>query len=579
MPQFPRSALLLLPALALAACTGSVDSVGGGAGPGGNAGPGPGSGTTPGGNGSGQQPGPGGGSTPGTNPGPGGSDPGSPPGTTPPSAQDCAPPPARIWALTPDQYVRTVQSLLPGAAAMFDGEGLNGALGAQQGFSNVASRLGLTEPYVGILLEQSYKLASAATATPAQLAPCLGQAARPADTCVRDFIAGFGARAFRRDLDAGEIDGLLAQFRKTADAGDARAGLRQVLMAVLTSPGFLFRTELGGEAAGTAPITLTAFETASALSFFLTDGPPDAQLLAAAREGTLGKAEQIEAHTRRLLTSAEQASGFIKFMAEHFRTRAVLDAEKDAMLFPEWKPALATQLAGEADGFVRQVVWGDGKLATLLSSPSQTAASGPRAGLFTQRGIQAALAKDNDTDAVGRGLFLREVLLCQNLPPPPENLNVVPPPPDGQRTMRERLANHSADPTCAVCHNQIDPLGLAFEIYDGLGRHRTTDLGKPVDTAGTLTGAAPEGARFTDGIELMKLLAGSSSVQACFVATMFRYAHGREPGKEDACTIDRLSQRFGGSGGNIVDLAVAITTDQSFIQRRHDNTGAIGGAP
>jgi hypothetical protein len=577
MPQHPRSVLLLLPALSLAACTGAVGSVGGGpGGPGPD--PGPGAGTPPGGNG-GQQPGPGGGGNPGTNPGPGGGNPGTgQPGTMPPAAQNCAPPPARIWALTPDQYVRSVRGLLPGAAAMFDGEGLAAAIGAQQGFSNVASRLGLTEPYVGILLEQSYKLAAALTATPAQLAPCLGQAARPADACVRDFIAGFGARAFRRDLSDAEVTGLLAQFRATADAGDARAGLRQLLMAVLTSPAFLFRTELGADgAAGPGPITLTAFETASALSYFLTDGPPDTSLLAAAREGALGRPEQIEAHTRRLLGSADLAGGFTKFMAEHFRTRAALEAEKDAMVFPEWQPPLAMQLAGEAEAFVRQVVWGDGKLSTLLAQPSQTAAGGPRAGLFTQRGIQAALAKDNDTDAVGRGVFLREVLLCQSLPPPPENLNVVPPPPDGQRTMRERLAHHSADPTCAVCHAQIDPLGLAFEIYDGLGRHRSTDLGKPIDAAGALTGAAPEGARFNDGLELMKLLGGSPTVAACFVSTMFRYAHGREPGTEDACAIDRLSQRFGGSGGNIVDLAVAVATDSSFIQRRAG--GAVGGAP
>ena len=143
--------------------------------------------------------------------------------------------------------------------------------------------------------------------------------------------------------------------------------------------------------------------------------------------------------------------------------------------------------------------------------------------------LQATLAKDNDTDAVARGRFLREVLLCQQLPEPPANLNVVPPPPDGKRNMRERLARHSADPTCAACHKLMDPLGLAFESYDGIGRYRTTDVGKPIDTAGTLTGAAPEGATFANGLELLELLADSPDVAACFVKTAFRYGHGREP--------------------------------------------------
>ena len=156
-------------------------------------------------------------------------------------------------------------------------------------------------------------------------------------------------------------------------------------------------------------------------------------------------------------------------------------------------------------------------------------------------------------------------MLCQHLPPPPDNLNVIPPPPDGKSTQRERLAKHSADPTCASCHKLMDPLGLAFESYDGIGRYRTMDVGKPLDTAGTLTGAEPEGATYKNGSELMKLLAESPTVSTCFVKTAFRYAYGREPEAGDACTVDRLAAQFATSGGNIMDLAVAMTTDDSFI--------------
>jgi hypothetical protein len=113
----------------------------------------------------------------------------------------------------------------------------------------------------------------------------------------------------------------------------------------------------------------------------------------------------------------------------------------------------------------------------------------------------------------------------------------------------------------------MDPLGLGFEIYDGIGRYRREELGGPIDASGRLTGAAPEGAAFADGVELMKLLAGSPDAAGCFVRTSFRYGHGREPAPADACAIDRLGRRFAGSGGQILDLVVAITTDDSFVQR------------
>jgi hypothetical protein len=159
------------------------------------------------------------------------------------------------------------------------------------------------------------------------------------------------------------------------------------------------------------------------------------------------------------------------------------------------------------------------------------------------------------------------VLLCQHLPPPPDNLAIIPPPPDGKNTQSERLAKHSADPTCASCHKLMDPLGLAFESYDAIGRFRTMDVGKPLELAGALTGAEPEGAPFKNGTELMKLLAGSPTVSACFVKTAFRYAHGREPEAGDSCTIDRLAAQFATSNGDIKDLAVVIATDDSFTSR------------
>jgi hypothetical protein len=518
---------------------------------------------------------------------------GGKPGPTPPP--DDKPPPAgcglaprRIWALTPDQYARSVKALFPAAKV---GDGLATTLAVQDGFSNEAGRLDMTEPHVGQLLEIAWQLGGELAADPGKLAPCLAQAADAA--CVRGFVSDLGPRAFRRDLAPGEIDGLVAYFQKQQQAGDVRFAVQELVTAILTSPNFVYRTELGPEGAASGkPVTLTAFEKASALSFFLTDGPPDAALLAAARAKGLETAAQIEAQTRRLLGQGQNAAGVVKFFHESFALDGVTDAAKDAKRFPDWKAQLATDLAGESDAFLRQVLWGeDAKLSTLLAAgfsmlngrlaafygtgdaaageqyKKTTWPAGQRAGLLTQAGFMATFAKENDTDVVGRGKFIREVLLCQPLPPPPATVNAVPPPPDGKRTQRERMGQHSADATCSGCHALMDPLGLAFERYDGIGKYRTMDVGQTLDVSGKLTGAEPDGAPFQDAVGLMGLLAGSPTVKKCFVETAFRYALGRTADPADACTLDRLGKRFATSGGDMIDLTVALTTDESFFQR------------
>jgi len=517
-------------------------------------------------------------------------------GVTPPIDEPPKPPPGacglaprRIWALTPEQYARTVKALFPAAKL---GDGLAGSLAVHEGFSNEAGRLDMTEPHVAQLLQISWQLAADAAADPAKLAACLGQPTVDA-ACPRSFVGDFAARAFRRDLTPAELDPLVTHFQKQQMAGDVRFAVQQLLTAILTSPNFVYRTELGAETAAPGkPVNLTSFEKASALSYFLTDGPPDAQLLAAARSKALETPAQIEAHTRRLLAKAESAVGVVKFFHEGFVLDQVAEVVKDPKLFPEWKTQLATDLAGEGDAFVKQVLWGeDAKLSTLLTAnfsmlngrlasfygsgdaaagevfKKTTWRAGERAGLLTQAGTMATFAKENDTDAVNRGRFIREMLLCQPLPPPPANVNAVPPPPDGKNTQRERLAQHSADATCAGCHAMMDPLGLAFERYDSVGKYRTMDVGKMIDASGKLTGAEPEGAPFRDAVELMGLLARSPTVKKCFVETAFRYAHGRAPGTIDSCTLQRLDARFGASGGDMIDLAVALTTDEYFFQR------------
>jgi hypothetical protein len=498
--------------------------------------------------------------------------------------------PVRVWKLTPAQFGRAVASLLPGVADA--GDRIAASVVASAGFSNDAGQLTLTGPHLNAVLEAAWQLADAAAATPDRLMPCLARV--PVDrACLEDAVATLGARAFRRSLSQAERDRLTA-FLGRQMAVDPRTGLRQFLTYLISSPELLFRTELGPEGDGGRTVALTGFERASALSFWLTDGPPDAQLLEAAQAGALERPEGIAAHVRRLAAPGS-AGGWLRFLREQFRTDHAAGARKDAMVHPAWTEEIARELAREGEAFLRQAVWGeDGRLATLLAAdftmanqllarfyglpdPGPGAAlvkvpvrAGERAGLLTQAGLQASLASDVDTSPVMRGLYVREAVLCGHVPPPPPNISNVPPQPDGKRTQRERLASHSGDPSCAGCHSLMDPLGLAFEVYDPVGRYRSTEAGKAIDASGAVDLDGRE-QRFADAVELARQLAGAAAPRACFVTRAFEYAHGRAPHVPgiDHCAVERLGRSFERSGGHLLELAVAIATDDSFFIRQN----------
>jgi hypothetical protein len=245
----------------------------------------------------------------------------------------------------------------------------------------------------------------------------------------------------------------------------------------------------------------------------------------------------------------------------------------------------------EADLFVQQVLWKeDGRLATLMTANFTVVGgklasvygikdagpafqktmlpAGTRAGLLTQPGLMALLADERMADPVRRGSFVRARLLCQPPPPPPPNVDAVPPPPDGVRTQRERLAAHTADPSCAVCHRLIDPLGLAFETYDAIGRLRATEAGKPIDPSGEITDARVPRTRFTSAVDLADVLASSEQAGECFVRTVFRYVQGRAEGPGDACTLAAMTRRFGESRGRVLDLFAASAAEGALARTR-----------
>jgi hypothetical protein len=172
---------------------------------------------------------------------------------------------------------------------------------------------------------------------------------------------------------------------------------------------------------------------------------------------------------------------------------------------------------------------------------------------------------------VRRGLFVRRRLLCQDLGTPPPEAGGVPEI-DPDATTRERFAQHSADPACAICHQHIDPLGFGFEAFDPIGRVRDSDAGKPIDASGALTDVEGLGtntsAPFESLGELATLLASSHAAEACFARQSYRFVLGAKESDGDRCSLEALEDHFVASEGDMRELLVAITQLPSFVRRK-----------
>jgi hypothetical protein len=191
-----------------------------------------------------------------------------------------------------------------------------------------------------------------------------------------------------------------------------------------------------------------------------------------------------------------------------------------------------------------------------------------RGGILRLGAVLAAHAKPNQSSPVHRGKFVRERLLCQPLPPPPAGLAITAPDVDPHATTREAFAEHAADPVCATCHDLMDPIGFGFERYDGIGRHRDTDHGLPIDATGDLADTSDANGPFDGLPELAAKLAASEDVRRCVVTQWFRFGHGRPESEEDRCTLQRLQTVFAASGYRVRDLLVALTQTDAFRYRR-----------
>jgi hypothetical protein len=490
--------------------------------------------------------------------------------------------------LTRDQFNNTVRDLLGATGTPADGLAPDEKIGPFN--SNAIAPVDGT--IVQQLQEVAAALATAAKARMAQISPCdLNGDTGTSTTCATRFVTEFGKKAYRRPLTSAEVSTYVALYTLGKTGADAANAFRLVIEAMLQSPFFLYHHDVGATGAPQAgTVAITAHELASRLSYFLWNTMPDDTLFARAADGTLTDESVLTGEVQRMLASDKAAGTIALFHRQWLDVTDLPDRAKDPVAYPRYSAqvgdAMMQELAMFSDYVVRR---GDGLLKTLLTSniafpqgglfdiygvaqPAGFKVGDPitldasrRAGLLTQAAFLTRWAHGNQTSPVHRGKLVRLNVLCGSVPPPPADANTNPPAPTAATSTRERFAQHSSDATCANCHVMMDPIGLGFEHFDGIGAYRTMDGLGAVDARGEIVNAGPDLAGPFDGaIELANRLAESRDVSNCMVNQWFRFSMGRMETTNDACSIRGIRDSFTASGGNIRELLARIAVSPAF---------------
>jgi hypothetical protein len=466
-----------------------------------------------------------------------------------------------------------------------------------EGFSNNAGVLTVSSLHAEKYVLVSETLAKEAVKNLAALTGNCNTTTRGEDACAMDFANAFGRRAFRRPVTAEDRANLMAAYAAGRTGGTYAEGIEVMIRAALQSPHFIYRLETAAPTnANAALVPISQYELASRLSFLIWASGPDDALLDAAGRGELADRTAVAAKARAMLADPKARVAITDFYNQWLGTSRLDITSKAAAQFPSYSDAVRDGMKSETPAFVQYVLWtGDHKLETLLTSPLGFVTSGlasvygvtvpantttpqmvtlpaaqGRAGILTQASFLAVQAHPDQTSPVLRGKFVRTKLMCQAVPPPPMDVDITPPAVTSAPTARERFAAHeSAGSSCAACHVMMDPIGLAFESFDAIGKFRTTENGATIDVSGNIVNSAGGklDGTFNGVRELATKLAGSDQVRDCVATQLFRYAAGRTEEVPDGCSLTTIQDAFGASGGDLNELVVAMTQTDAFWYR------------
>jgi hypothetical protein len=438
-------------------------------------------------------------------------------------------------------------------------------------------------------------------------------------------LSGFASRAFRRPVEAGELQSYLEIVEAELAAGQPFEGAMLAgYRAILCAPDFLLiGLESGVPQAADKPARLGPHALASRLSYFLWDSPPDEPLLQLASSGSLARPEVLAAQVERMLADPKSDRFVEHFLDDWLQLREIDFTTPDPDLYPDFDPWLRDSMLAETRSFFRRLLDKNLGVGQLIDSDTilvnqrlaqlygiegvrgaafreqKVPAGVPRGGLLTQASILKVTANGTATSPVLRGVWVMERLLGVPRLPPPPNIPAIEPDATGATTIRQMVEMHRADRACAVCHDKMDPYGLAMESFDPIGGERDryrldgkpkkirqgkekveepsievvsmagnpwrlrsqVRLGAEVDASGTLV----DGRSFHDIEELKKLLlADEDAIARSLAQQLVVYATGSGIRFSDRDDIDAIVKKTKPSQHGLRSLIQEIVQSDLF---------------
>ena len=522
------------------------------------------------------------------------------PSTTTTAAVEITPAPPALPKLTRAQYTNSIHDVL--------GESLvvPSVLEPDVPFDalySVGASVAKTSPRGVELYEDGARSLSAQIAGKPELLAAVLPCAPTSSTdgaCLQQFVAKTGRRLWRRSLTAAEVSAIVGVGLQGGDKLAAFPhAVEYALIALLQSPNFLYRAEAGEVDPIHGGFRLTGVELAARLAFFLWNGPPDEALLDAAETGTLATTDGLEAQVTRMVADPKLRRAVRNFGDDWLELQAVLDLSKDPKVYKHFSSdlgasarsetlALLEYLALDKDADMRELLttkttFVDRRLAAIYDVPALTDTGlaqvelppGERQGLLGHVSFLGLRAHPTSSSPTIRGRFVREILLCDQVPNPPAGFNTALPEQNAAaNTMRERLSVHMQVPSCKGCHSFIDPIGLGLEHFDGVGRYRTTENGASIDTTGTLDDVA-----FADLATLANDVAQSPKYAACITRKLYGYAVSRPVVDGEKPLLDALAVQFVSGGLKLKQLMRDVALSDGFSRIGPRDTAVAGGTP
>jgi hypothetical protein len=403
----------------------------------------------------------------------------------------------------------------------------------------------------------------------------------------RTVLADFASRAFRRPVREEELERYLRLYDRAEQRGDAfEPAVKLAVMAVLVSPNFLFRNEFGpvdGE------YRLNDYQLASRLSYFLWMSMPDDDLIALAAAGRLHEPAVLSEQVDRMLADPKARAFSSAFLGQWLQFEPLgKSVMPDEALFPQFTPELCEAMKQETILCFESLLREDGSLLGLIDSRqtwlNETLAKhygidgvqGPemrrvpldghplRGGLLGMASVLTATSGPTRTSPVVRGAWVLKTLLGETIPEPPADAGTLDPDAGEARgkTLREELLQHRRNRSCATCHDKIDPIGFGLENFDAIGRFRSDEAGRPIDSHGAL----PGGDSFRGPVELKQMLVRKKPEPFVRNVTerLLSFALGRKLEAFDEPTLREITAAVDDHGRGAATLVKQIVRSYPF---------------